>query len=126
MSATTTRTIFVIEDEEILRELAVCLLEAEGYRVLTATTAAEAVAIWDADGDNIDLLVSDIIIPGESGLELARKFRKDRPDLRIVFITGSVEKGAEIQMFSGVVEALFKPYAPTRLCSTVRRVLSAG
>jgi DNA-binding response OmpR family regulator len=117
------KTILFIEDEDLLRELGVCVLEEGAHKVLTAGTSEDALKIWDSERDKIDLVITDIIIPGESGLDLARKFRRDRPDLKIIFITGSVERSPEIESFGGNAEGLFKPAALQLLGAAVRRVL---
>jgi two-component system, cell cycle sensor histidine kinase and response regulator CckA len=117
--------VLVVEDEEILRGMAVCILEDCGHRVLTAANSDEAKEIWDAVGPKLDLVVMDIIIPGLNGLELAKNFRAARPDLKIMFMTGSIDRSPEIAALGGATDALFKPYAPKLLGVKVKEFLGS-
>jgi two-component system cell cycle sensor histidine kinase/response regulator CckA len=117
--------VLVVEDEEILRGMAVCILEDCGHRVLTAANSDEANEIWDAVGPKLDLVVMDIIIPGLNGLELAKNFRAARPDVKIMFMTGSIDRSPEIAALGGATDALFKPYAPKLLGVKVKEFLGS-
>jgi two-component system, cell cycle sensor histidine kinase and response regulator CckA len=121
--ASNSKTVLVVEDEEILRTLAVCILEDCGHDVLTAANSDEARKIWDSVGPKLDLVVMDIIIPGLNGLELAKSFREARPDLKIMFMTGSIDRSPEIAALGGATDALFKPYAPKLLGTKVKEIL---
>lgn len=125
VAATNAKTVLVVEDEEILRGLAVCILEDGGHRVLTAANSDEAKEIWDSDGPKLDLVVMDIIIPGLNGLELAKNFRTVRPELKIMFMTGSIDRSPEIAALGGATDALFKPYAPKLLGAKVKEFLGS-
>lgn len=120
----TQKTILVVEDEVILRELAVCVLQEDGHHVVAARNFAQALRIWDSIGPTIDLLVTDIILPGLDGIALAAKLRSLRPQLNVVFITGSVDRHAEVKSLEGRNEFIAKPYSPKLLTSVVRNVLS--
>lgn len=120
------KTVLVVEDEEILRGLAVCILEDCGHHVLTAATSDEAKEIWDSLGPKIDLVIMDIIIPGLNGLDLAKSFREARPDLKIVFMTGSIDRSPDIAALGGATDAVFKPYAPRLLGAKVKQILEGG
>ena len=117
------KTVLVVEDEEILRGLAVCILEDGGHHVLTAANSDEAKEVWEMFGSKIDLAVLDIIIPGLNGLELAKGFRAERPELKIVFMTGSIDRSPEIAALGGPTDAVFKPYALKLLGAKVREIL---
>lgn len=117
------KTVLVVEDEELLRNLAVCILEGCGHTVLTAGNSDEAKEIWESLGPKVDLVVMDIIIPGLNGLELARRFREARPELKIMFMTGSIDRSPEIAALGGATDALFKPYAPKLLGAKVKEFL---
>jgi two-component system, cell cycle sensor histidine kinase and response regulator CckA len=123
--ASDSKTVLVVEDEEILRMLAVCILEDGGHDVLTAGTSDEAKEIWDSVGPKLDLVVMDIIIPGLNGLELAKSFREARPDLKIMFMTGSVDRSPEIAALGGATDALFKPSALKLLGTKVKEILGS-
>ena len=120
----TQKTILLVEDEELLRDLAVCVLQEDGYSVVSAANFEQALRIWNSIGPTIDLLVTDIILPGLDGIALAAKLRSLRPNLHVVFMTGSVDRQAEVNSLHGHNEFIAKPYIPKRLTSVVRDILS--
>jgi PAS domain S-box-containing protein len=80
--------VMVVEDEDLIRHLAEQILLDRGYRVISAASAAEALElVADLAGD-LDLLVTDIVMPGLSGLDLAQRLRRRIPDLRVLFMSG--------------------------------------
>src|SRR5688500_14775792 len=83
------RTVLVVEDEEIVRQIVALVLEKEGFRVLQASSFDQAEPIWSAEKDSIDLLLTDIGLPGVSGLDLVREFKGERPTLRIIVSSGN-------------------------------------
>ncbi len=114
-------TILVVEDEEMLREFVGDALGVLGYRVLTATNGRDALEVWADHRDEIDLLLTDVVMPESiSGRQLAHTLIMEKPDLKVIFTSGySAELlGAD---FEGEKEHGFlaKPYLPDRLASTV-------
>jgi two-component system cell cycle sensor histidine kinase/response regulator CckA len=81
-------TILVAEDDQALRELAISLLEGAGYRVIEATDAETALSILQHYEPEIDLLLTDVIMPGKSGMDLLALARQARPNLRSLFMSG--------------------------------------
>jgi CheY-like chemotaxis protein len=81
-------TILVVEDDKTLRELAVKLLQDGGYRVLEAKDPEDALRILAASEPEIDLLLTDVVMPGISGAELVRKGEVGHPNLRSLFMSG--------------------------------------
>jgi signal transduction histidine kinase len=81
-------TILLVEDEAGVRQVTRRMLEDEGYTVLTAPDARRARAMFDAHGDTIALLITDVVMPGKSGVDLARDIRTRWPDLTVLFISG--------------------------------------
>jgi CheY-like chemotaxis protein len=118
-------TILVAEDEAVVRDMVVASLERLGYQVMAASTGEEAVRLIDRLDDDIDLLLSDVVMPGMSGPDLLDRARRTRPELRAVFMTGytALSVGRPIQ--TGVT-LLEKPFSSTRLGEVVRAVLAAG
>jgi PAS domain S-box-containing protein len=115
-------TILVTEDESTLRELVRVVLGRLGYRVLLAADAASALEI--ARSERIDLLVTDVVLPGRSGLELAEAMRADAAGLRVLYMSGYTAAALEDQgRFRGDVELLEKPFTPETLGVAVRRAL---
>ena len=114
-------TILVVEDEEMLREFVHDALKTNGYRVITAVDGRDALKVWAEHRDEIDLLLTDVVMPESiSGREIARTFVADKPDLKVIFTSGySAELiGAD---FEREKEHAFlaKPYLPDRLAQAV-------
>ena len=109
-----------MEDEPVLREMAMVILEREGFRVLAASDAIQANAFWEAESDSIDILLTDFQIPGNSGAELARFFKAEKPTLQVIIATGSVELPPDaISSLRFHYKILAKPFAPAKLVAIV-------
>ncbi len=119
---TGTETILVVEDEGALRRVARRILGAAGYTVLTASGGAEAISLC-AQHD-VDLLLTDMVMPSMSGTELAQKLADTRPSLRVLYTSGYSDEGLVNQ---GVLEPgvhfLPKPFTAADLVRKVREVL---
>jgi two-component system, cell cycle sensor histidine kinase and response regulator CckA len=116
--------ILVVEDEAFVREITCEILESEGYRVLKACNAAEAKVVFRRNR-KILLLLTDVVLPGQNGRELANDLRALNPRLRAIFISGYPENAVR-QM--GIVEDgmfyLPKPFSAESLLRKVRLVLA--
>jgi len=119
-------TLLLVEDDEPGRVYARRVLEARGYRVLTAAHGPEALEVAAAHDGPIDLLVTDVIMPGMSGRELADRLVATRPGLRVLYVSGYTENSV---VHHGHLEPgvafLVKPYSPDDLARKVREVLDA-
>jgi CheY-like chemotaxis protein len=115
-------TILVAEDEAVVREMVVAALERLGYRVMAASTGEEAVRLIDRLGDEIDLLLSDVVMPGMSGPDLLDRARRTRPELKAIFMSGYTALTIGRPMQAGVT-LLEKPFSGTRLGEAVRETL---
>lgn len=116
-------TVLVAEDELKVRQLARIVLEGLGYTVLTAESGEKALEIYHDYGGNIDLLVTDIKMPGMNGQQLARKLKAEIPKLKLLFITAyniELEDGEELK--DAVL--LRKPFDPNELGRIVSEMLS--
>ncbi|MDX2234299.1 MAG: response regulator [Hyphomonadaceae bacterium] len=116
-------TILVVEDEALVRMVAVETLEDFGFAVLEAANADEALATLDRT-PAVRVLVTDVGLPGMNGRQLADEARRRRPDLRVVFMTGYAPQAAAGGDPPGVV-TLGKPFTPDQLHDAVRGMLSA-
>jgi len=121
-----TEAILLVEDEEVLRELASRVLREGGYTVLAAPTAREALQAAERFEGRIELLVTDVVMPGHSGPELAKSLSSTRPDLKVLFMSGYTTEGMTRQgaLEQGIV-LLQKPFSPSALVRAVRDVLDA-
>ncbi len=118
-------TILVVEDEPALRELVQEILQRYGYRVLDAPTGAQALKVWQHHRDNIDLLLTDMMMPeGVSGRELADAVTRERSRLKVIYTSGYSADvlGKEFLNEPGV-NFLQKPYMPDTLVQMVRDCL---
>jgi two-component system cell cycle sensor histidine kinase/response regulator CckA len=121
------RTVLVVEDDESLRKVASSVLKRAGYRVLEASDSDEAAQLWRSEFSSIDVLFTDILMPNLSGPELARELREVRPDLRIVFSSGS-ERSVVKKSINLVEKKRFlpKPYTPGQLREAIAATFSAS
>jgi hypothetical protein len=117
-------TILVAEDEAVVREMVIAALERLGYRVVAASTGEEAVRLIDRLGDEIDLLLSDVVMPGMSGPDLYDRARRTRPDLRAIFMSGYTALSMGRPIPEGIT-LLEKPFSGARLSEVVRETLAA-
>jgi len=117
-----TATILLVEDEPWVRDMAQKVLVKEGYRVLVAADAAEARVLAADLSLQIDLMVSDIVMPGLSGPRLAEELRRDRPRMRVLFITG-YPGGEMAEDLPSEDHVLRKPFTPFSLLDHVRLAL---
>jgi PAS domain S-box-containing protein len=116
-------TILLVDDEEMIRTLGRMILEAAGYRVLTAADGAEAVEVFAAEHARISLVILDVTMPRMSGREAFRHMVGVCPGVRVLFSTGySAEDIAEL---GGALGLLSKPYRPHELLAAVRDALAA-
>jgi PAS domain S-box-containing protein len=116
-----TERILVAEDDPAVLKLTVDLLEGLGYRVVSATTADEAMAILQEDRE-IDLLFSDVVMPGgTSGIALAQTAQRERPDLKILLTSGFIGDKGLLGAADHVI--LDKPYPASVLAANLRKLL---
>ncbi|HEX6976074.1 MAG TPA: PAS domain S-box protein [Vicinamibacterales bacterium] len=113
--------IFVVEDESAVRELVTAVLMRAGYRVTVASNPAEALRISDEALASVDLLLSDVVMPGLRGPEMVRALRERRPDLRALFMTGYVDPARDSSATVG--RFLLKPFQPAHLLERVAEEL---
>ena len=117
--------VLLVDDEPPVLHVMAKLLERAGYTVFQATSGQEALEIWRVHSDEIDLLFTGIQMPGMDGPELSAKLRSLRPDLKILFISGSSISDVEGMLNSEErVRILPKPWKPGELVKAVREALA--
>ena len=114
--------ILLAEDEALVRNLVQLMLNREGYAVLAANDGQEALEICQAFKDPIHLLLTDVRMPRMDGMELKRRVRALRPDVRVIVMSGET---AQIIAADNTPDAfLRKPFVPPTLLKCVQRVLA--
>lgn len=118
------KTILLVEDQDFVRRVTGEVLRAAGYAVLSAKNAIEALCIYDRQCEAIELLLTDIVLPGESGRELARKLRCRDASLKVLFVTGYGEQIArEAENEAKNEELLAKPFSTAVLLRRITELL---
>lgn len=116
-------TVLVVEDERVVRDLIVEMLDEQGYRVLQAEDGPKGLAILQA-GQPIDFLLTDVGLPGLNGRQLADAFRAERPDLKVLFMTGYVESNLLSAGFLGPgMEVIAKPFTLEALAARIEAII---
>jgi CheY-like chemotaxis protein len=109
-----------------VRELAREILEMNGYEVLEASNGVEALDVFEAAADTIDLMVTDLVMPRMGGRDLARKIAPQDPDLRVLYLSGYADS---VVLRQGMLDPgsyfLQKPFTPAELAHKVREALDA-
>ena len=119
--------VLVVDDDDAVRRLTARILTEGGYRVLTAASGADALALCRPQGARIDLLLSDVVLPGMSGPSLAARLLTPFPRLRVLFTSGHPDSAV---VRHGVLDPstwfIAKPFSAAALCGQVRDILDAG
>jgi signal transduction histidine kinase len=120
-------TILVVDDEDGVRTIVERLLTSRGYRIVSAVSAEDALQKIDAHGDGLDLLLTDVVMPGASGKELCEALRATRPGLSVIYMSGYADDviGGRCSLDDNTL-FIAKPFSPDRLFSKVREILDAA
>jgi two-component system, cell cycle sensor histidine kinase and response regulator CckA len=118
------QTIMVVEDEEMLRDLAVHILSSEGYNVLTAKDGLEAVDVFAANRDEIGLVICDLGLPRLGGREVFLKMKEAKPSVRAIVASGYLEPTMRSEILkAGVIDTIQKPYDFRELVDKIHSVI---
>ena len=120
-----TEIVLIVEDEPILRSMARDILEGYGYQILEASSGKEALEVWNRQASRIDLLLTDMVMPGGvSGVDLAEQLQASLPRLRVVFTSGYAANEVNREVLAKThARFLPKPYTHDELAHTVRECL---
>jgi two-component system cell cycle sensor histidine kinase/response regulator CckA len=119
-----TGTVLLVEDEPMVRSVAERALTRHGYTVITADNGEDALEIL-AKNEPIDLLISDVVMPGMDGPTMVREARESRPDLKILFMSGYAEEQLRKSIDIENVNFLAKPFSVTELAEAARRTVTS-
>ncbi|MFO7986774.1 MAG: response regulator [Desulfatiglandaceae bacterium] len=121
-----TETILVVEDDEEVRNIAAKGLIQYGYTVLTAAHAEEAVEVFERQKGKIHLLLTDVVMPGMNGKDLAKRLQKQDPNLRVLYMSGYTD---EAVVHNGELEEgtpfIQKPFSPDSMARKVREAIGS-
>ncbi len=125
-SSSGTETILVVEDEEMIRDLAKLTLQKYGYRVLEAKNGKEALEMYEDSTEPIHLLLTDIVMPYMSGIDLASRLCKTRASMKVILMSGYTDKSiVQQRIFEHTIEFLQKPFSPLDLVRKIRVILDS-
>jgi PAS domain S-box-containing protein len=118
-------TILLVEDETNVREFAAAVLQQEGYTLLQAKSAENALEVWQWHSARVDLLLTDVVLPGElSGIDLGASLQEERPSLKVVLTTGYSRETLPPSARGKPLFVLSKPYTPRALLQAVHEALA--
>jgi CheY-like chemotaxis protein len=117
-------TILIVDDEELIREVTRELLTNFGYNVRTAASGKEALEIYSREGANIDLVLTDLVMPGMNGAALFAELRKIDPMVKVIMVSGYAAQRENDRLLQAA-GCLTKPYTVDSLLGMVRRVLDS-
>jgi two-component system cell cycle sensor histidine kinase/response regulator CckA len=120
--------LLIVEDDAMVRSVAVAIAKKSGYQVTEATDGASAIAHWEKAGHRFDLVLTDVVMPnGINGIDLIYRLRRDRPDLKAIFVTGYSDellRGSADDL--GNIPILLKPYEQTTLLTLLQDTLDCS
>jgi two-component system, cell cycle sensor histidine kinase and response regulator CckA len=117
-------TILLAEDQALLRELGQTILSQAGYKVVTAPGESELRSLLSDYPEAVDLLLTDVLMPGLSGQELAHLARKRWPEIRVIYMSGYPDH--ELENLLGDAAFLQKPFTPSELMAKVKELIGNG
>ena len=120
-------TILVVEDDDAVRRMTREFLKIKGYTVVEARSAADAIEFMEGHNDSVDLVLTDVLMPGMKGRELVERLAKMRSGMKVLYMSAYTEDAAiNIGVLNPGTEFIEKPFSPEELADKVREVLGAN
>ncbi len=120
---TGTGRVLLVEDEDVVRSFAVRALTRQGYEVLVAEDGAEALEVMEAHDGGVDIVVSDVVMPGMDGPTMLKEMRKNHPDIKIIFVSGYPNEAFQQALGEEKFAFLPKPFSLPQLAAKVKEEL---
>jgi CheY-like chemotaxis protein len=118
------RCILLVEDEAVVKDLLERVLSDEGYRVICADDPKTAEKLFRENGEGISLLLTDVIMPEQTGVELHRSLARQQPHLKVLYMSGYNQSAiADRLQLENEISYIQKPFVPADLIAKVRRIL---
>jgi CheY-like chemotaxis protein len=120
-------TVLLVEDDDMVRAVTRGMLAVRGCRVLEARNGREALRVWQESGASVQLVVTDVVMPGMNGRELAEHLQRQRPDLKVLFVSGQTDGlFLDQNRLPRGTAFLAKPFEPETLGAAVEGLLAAA
>jgi CheY-like chemotaxis protein len=120
-----TETVLVVEDEDVLRELLVSFMRSLGYTVVTAHNGDEALSLYKTGPEKYHVVISDMLMPNKSGIELFQEVTDVNPHARFILVTGCSLAEADETILARMTAIVKKPYSPKQIVRLVRGIFDA-
>jgi DNA-binding NtrC family response regulator len=120
------RRILLVEDEPFVREATCSILQGAGYEVLPAEDAREAMKVYEECGQRVDLVMTDMVLPGRTGQQLGRDVRQRSPEVSVLVTSGYGEAAYEAESPESRTYFLAKPYSRRSLVEKIETILETG
>ena len=120
------RRILLVEDDTPIREVLTRALHSNGYELLVAANGEEALALVERAGGDVDLLISDLIMPGQNGADVASQLQARVPHLGVLFMSGSLDHPVLKRVLASGHRFIPKPFSLSQFKSVVSEALSAA
>jgi len=115
-------SVLVVDDEHALLQFVSMVLQQSGYSVLTASNGVEGLMVYSSYHAKVDLVLTDVQMPGMNGVEMAKRLRSLNPEIRILLMSGYVPDDVEVPQG---LRLLNKPFRPHTLMEAVKEMLAA-
>jgi CheY-like chemotaxis protein len=123
LAAEGTETILIAEDSDLVRQLTREMLEVRGYKVLEASNGSEALSVCQTHEGPIHVTLSDVVMPGMSGRELAEQASAIRPDMKVILMSGYTDEISKAGFLHPGLHFIEKPFTSNSLALKIREVL---
>ena len=120
------RRILLVEDESFVREATCSILQKAGFEVLPAEDARQAMKVYEECGRRVDLVMTDMVLPGRTGQQLGQDVRKRSPDVAVLVTSGYGEAEYETEVPEAHTYFLAKPYSRRMLVEKIETILEMG